>query len=166
MKQLWEYSLCIINKIPLSTYVVLVGILFAGLAFFTFWKGCKKGICYSVALLLIEYVFLIFCSAVLLRKSVPIRKYDFHLFWSYGQEALIAENIMNVLAFIPIGFLLGVSFKFISWRHAFLFALLFSISIELFQFVFYKGFCEIDDVMHNTAGCLMGYLLYIICRAS
>ena len=34
-----------------------------------------------------------------------------------------------------------------------------SITIEALQFCFMKGFSELDDVMHNTVGCLMGWLM-------
>ena len=34
-----------------------------------------------------------------------------------------------------------------------------SVTIEALQFWFMKGFSEVDDVMHNTVGCLIGYML-------
>lgn len=39
-----------------------------------------------------------------------------------------------------------------------------SVTIETLQFVMLRGFSEIDDVMHNTLGCLLGYGLYIIMK--
>ena len=30
---------------------------------------------------------------------------------------------------------------------------------SVLQFRFMKGFSEVDDVMHNTVGCLAGYIL-------
>ena len=35
-----------------------------------------------------------------------------------------------------------------------------SISIETLQFFLHRGFAELDDVLHNTLGCLIGWLLY------
>jgi len=32
-----------------------------------------------------------------------------------------------------------------------------SIGIEILQFVMKRGLSEVDDVMHNTIGCMMGY---------
>ncbi len=37
---------------------------------------------------------------------------------------------------------------------------LISISIEVLQFIFIRGFSEVDDVIHNTLGCAIGYGLY------
>jgi len=39
-----------------------------------------------------------------------------------------------------------------------------SISIEVLQLCFMKGFSELDDVMHNTVGCFVGYMLVKISR--
>lgn len=34
-----------------------------------------------------------------------------------------------------------------------------SLSIEAMQYIFHRGFAETDDVMHNTLGCVLGYML-------
>ena len=34
-----------------------------------------------------------------------------------------------------------------------------SVLIEALQFFFMRGFSEVDDVMHNTLGCLIGWFL-------
>ena len=34
-----------------------------------------------------------------------------------------------------------------------------SVTIEALQFFFMRGFSEVDDVMHNTIGCILGYIL-------
>ena len=37
-----------------------------------------------------------------------------------------------------------------------------STTIEVLQFCFMKGFSELDDVMHNTLGCILGYSLWLM----
>ena len=37
-------------------------------------------------------------------------------------------------------------------------------TIEALQFFFMRGFSELDDVMHNTLGCLIGFGFMIILR--
>lgn len=32
-----------------------------------------------------------------------------------------------------------------------------SFFIEILQLILCKGLCEVDDVMHKTLGCLIGY---------
>ena len=70
--------------------------------------------------------------------------------------------MMNVMVFIPVGLLLGIAFKQMTWWKALLIGCSISISIESLQFWFMKGFSEVDDVMHNTVGCIVGYIIYSI----
>lgn len=37
-------------------------------------------------------------------------------------------------------------------------------NIDCWQFVFMKGFSELDDVMHKMLGCMIGYGVYFIGR--
>ena len=94
-------------------FVVIIGII----ASFS-WKGVKTGLRYSSGLTLTGYIFLIFCSTVFLRKVGKIQRYDFHPFWSYNKPALLVENIMNVVVFIPAGLLIGVAFRRMTWWKA------------------------------------------------
>ena len=36
------------------------------------------------------------------------------------------------------------------------------LSIECFQLVTRRGYFEVDDVLHNTLGVIVGYLLYLL----
>lgn len=161
-KQLEDYALSLVHAIPYSIYEGIASISCLGLVVFIAWKGFKTGLWYSAALLLIEYIFLLFCSTVIFRPTGETRQYDFHPFWSYDRPELLVENIMNVIVFIPIGILLGITFKQMTWWKALLIGCSISITIEALQFCFLKGFSEVDDVMHNTVGCIMGYIIYSI----
>ena len=137
-----------------------------GTLLFISWKGLKTGIRLSSVLFLLEYIFLILCSTVFFRTTREIRKFDFHPFWSYkaigeGRTELLPENIMNVLAFVPIGLLFGIAFKHMAWWKVALIGCCISVSIEGLQFWLMKGFSELDDVMHNTMGCILGYLVFL-----
>ena len=162
LKELWKYSDRQIQHIP---YEYLIGVAFVviiGIIVSFWWKGFKKGLRYSSGLTLAGYIFLVFCSTVFLRKVGKIQRYDFHPFWSYNRSDLLVENIMNVVVFIPIGQLLGVAFKRMTWWKVMLIGCAISVTIEVLQFFFMKGFSEVDDVMHNTLGCLIGCG---VCRA-
>ena len=63
---------------------------------------------------------------------------------------------------MPIGFVAGFVFASKRWWKVILFGFGISVSIEAMQFFFKKGFAEFDDVMHNTLGCLLGYLLFLV----
>ena len=51
-----------------------------------------------------------------------------------------------------------------SWLVALLIGCSISITVEALQFWFMKGFSEVDDVMHNTLGCMIGYGIYAVAR--
>ena len=168
-EQFRTYIVSLYQNIPTEVYEGLLSVFCLGLVVFIAWKGFKIGLRYSVALLLIEYIFLIFCSTVFFRTTSELRKYDIHPFWSYkatqdGREDLLAENIMNVVVFIPVGLLLGIAFKQMTWWKALLIGCGISVTIESLQFFFMRGFSEVDDVMHNTLGCLLGYGIMTILR--
>ena len=46
-----------------------------------------------------------------------------------------------------------------SWLIVLLIGCSISVTIEALQFCFMRGFSEVDDVMHNTVGCLVGWFL-------
>lgn len=66
---------------------------------------------------------------------------------------------MNVVVFIPVGMLIGIAFKQVSWWKALLIGCSISVTIESLQFFLMRGFSELDDVVHNTVGCLIGWLM-------
>lgn len=164
-EQFRQYVINLYQNIPTEVYEGLLSIFCLGViglvAFFGWRRGWKK----VAGLLLAEYVFLLYCSTVICRKvSEGVVGHNFSPFWSYeaiknGREDLIAENIMNVVAFMPIGALLCGAFQSMTWWKAALIAGGLSISVEVMQFVYRLGFAEVDDVMHNIIGCVLGYML-------
>ena len=155
-----QYIISLYKDIPQEVYEGLLSIFCIGLVVFIVWKGFKTGLRYSATLLLIEYIFFLFCSTVIFRATGATRQYDFHPFWSYDRPDLLIENIMNVIVFIPVGMMLGSLLRVKgSWAIALLIGCSISLTIESLQFWFMKGFSELDDVMHNTLGCMMGYIL-------
>ena len=74
----------------------------------------------------------------------------------------ILENILgNIAIFIPFGLLLPIVQKDKS-KKIILYGLITSALIEIIQYVFALGSSDIDDLMLNTLGAVIGYLLYKI----
>jgi len=127
--------------------------------------GAKKGLRVFSLVVLIEIVVLILCATVFLRETAESRDYCLVPLWSYAMESqdlqysMYVENLMNVLMFVPFGFALGCAFNDMSWKKMMVVSLSMSAGIEILQYVMKKGFAEVDDVMHNTVGCVIGYLL-------
>ena len=158
-EQFRQYIINLYQDIPQEVYEGLLSVFCLGLVVFIAWKGLKKGLRYSAVLLLVEYIFLLFCSTVIFRTSGDTRQYDFHPFWSYSRPDLFVENLMNVVVFIPVGLLLGIAFKQVTWWKALLIGCGISVTIEALQFFLMRGFSEVDDVLHNTLGCLIGWCM-------
>ena len=97
---------------------------------------------------------------------------------------------MNVIVFIPVGMILGSllrvkgswskygswfkvkgsstseATKSMTWLIVLLIGCSISVTIEALQFCFMRGFSEVDDVMHNTIGCILGYSLWLMVHGS
>lgn len=118
---------------------------------------------FSVKGVLLLYVMLLLTVTVIHRTNTIGNGYNFLPFWSYieaireGRNDLAAEMIMNVVIFIPLGVLLGLAFKDIKWKRAFIVSFGLSFCIETLQLLFNRGFAEFDDLFHNVLGSLLGF---------
>ena len=110
----------------------------------------------------------ILCQTLLLRTPEAHQTAPQPLFASYralldgGKPEILRSNLMNVLLFMPLGLcgclLWGKQTR--GWQAAIVTAalLLFSCGIEWAQFETGRGVCELDDILHNTLGGLLGSL--------
>ena len=64
---------------------------------------------------------------------------------------------MNVAVFVPVGLMLGIILKQRAWWTALLIGMGVSVGVEVSQLMMNRGLCEVDDVIHNTLGCAIGY---------
>ena len=67
------------------------------------------------------------------------------------------QYLLNVLFFIPYGLLFPWKDN---WKRVFVTAMVLSLLIELSQFIFNLGWCEVDDVIINTLGAMIGYWIW------
>ncbi len=82
-----------------------------------------------------------------------------------GSFAIIIAHINvfgNILIFIPFGIYLQLYLKDKSILKSFVITLISSVIIEVVQFAFGIGIADIDDVILNTVGGLIGILIYKI----
>lgn len=80
-----------------------------------------------------------------------------------NQDIWITNLFGNVLAFLPLGFFLPLLFKSYNrfWK-TFGAVFLTTASVEIIQFMTMVGSFDIDDIILNTLGGALGYLLFII----
>lgn len=113
----------------------------------------------SIISFLIPYVLFIIGETLIFRTVTIEPEYSFELFWSYKEWGKYwFEIIANVVAFIPLGFML---YKLWGWK-GILAALLFSSGIEIIQLVTHRGLFEFDDIFDNAIGTVMGCVPVIL----
>ncbi|SFP02824.1 VanZ like family protein [Prevotella sp. tf2-5] len=148
------------REIPSCVFEGLLSMLVLGGVIALIIKGFKRGYRYLLEILLVEYVFLIYCSTVFFRTTNEFHKYNFSPFWSYAVSSdgciFTPDKFMNILIFIPVGLLIGITFRSVNWWKAMIAGIVISSGIELLQLLLRRGMSELDDVFHNTIGCLIG----------
>ena len=111
----------------------------------------------------IEYLVLLICATVIFRDSTCALGVEFVPFWNYNEYFtmdVLYESLLNIVMFIPVGFCTSVFLKRPLLVKIFLLSMVLSCSIEVTQYLLRCGFCETNDVMNNTAGGVIGYLIY------
>ena len=164
-----DYVEAVIRSVPCWGYGIALGIFIIGSAIAFIKKGRNKGLRISAQLFLLFYVVVLFCSTVFFRTTTTIIHSPFDFFWHYeviGQQwsSLFPEILLNVSVFFPIGFAFGMAFRKLKGWQVVLAGMGISVGIEMLQWFFRKGFADVDDVMHNVLGCLLGYLVYWIVK--
>lgn len=71
-----------------------------------------------------------------------------------------AGIILNILLFLPLGYLLSILVPNRKSRCIILVGIISSIAIELAQYFLEMGYCETDDVIHNTLGTAIGVWIW------
>ena len=80
-----------------------------------------------------------------------------------GTSVVVENLIGNIIGFVPFGYILPLIYK--NKRKFWLITLLtaeFSLFIELTQLMLRVGSCDIDDIILNTCGGMLGYGLFFI----
>lgn len=117
--------------------------------------------------LLAGYIYIVLASLVLTRNTGAVYTHRFRPFWSYrlilqGSRICLWQDLLNIILFIPIGFLTKITFPKWKLRHVMLAGTATSVVLEILQYFLRKGLCETDDVINNTIGTLIGYGIVLI----
>jgi glycopeptide antibiotics resistance protein len=96
-------------------------------------------------------------------KSANLVLFDsIRLMWRSGDYWLIFKNIFgNIMLFFPLGLLLPLISRFFdSWRVMFVVGFGTSFAIEVLQYEFAQRIFDIDDILLNGFGALVGLILF------
>ena len=68
----------------------------------------------------------------------------------------------NIILFLPFAFILRSAFNIGKLKPVLLLTILLSAAIEMVQYIFQIGLADIDDIILNTIGAIIGFFLYRI----
>ena len=90
-------------------------------------------------------------------------------FWNYREEvglfAMFTNLFGNVIIFIPFGFFMPMASKYRSIFSAVFYSFGLSLCVETFQLITKVGSFDVDDLLLNTVGGLVGYLIFVLGEA-
>ena len=78
----------------------------------------------------------------------------------FSKEFAINGVVQNILLYYPLGYLLPILFPQLKPKHVILIGCLCSIATEATQYLLKLGWCETDDVIHNTLGTAIGVWIW------
>lgn len=127
-----------------------------------FCRGWKKSTIHPSTFMLVIYGEVLLQTAFLSREPGTRRGVDLKLFSTWGYTSVDhAFFIENIMMFVPFGILMPIVFKKMQkMRWCVLAGVLCSCGIEVSQLMTQRGFCQLDDVVTNTAGTLLGWLIW------
>ena len=106
---------------------------------------------------------LLFDASAILPLRVNLRPLK-QLLWFASRRDLLLNLGGNVCLFIPSGIILPILYRRLNkfWKVTAAGALL-SLCVELLQLPFFTRATDVDDLLLNTLGVMLGYGLYALC---
>ena len=142
-------------------------------------------LCFVCYMILLVY-FLFFSEEYGRNELYTTYQYNFTLFrelrryiayrHQIGISYFLINVVGNVVAFMPFGFLVPVMYReqrkdvvfigkyFRSFLFVTMLGFVFSLCIETVQMLTKVGCFDVDDLMLNTLGVILGYIIYYICK--
>ena len=153
--------------------VIIVAICIAGLAVIVRVSDNQ----HTVGVLFASYIIAVLIITLLVRtydvevRTIlnPFTKYEFlgKGFVKDGwkcfskNEGIITEILLNILLFVPMGFLVpALQESFRRWWKVLLLGLGFSLFIECTQLVLHIGCFDTADLVHNALGAVVGFVIW------
>lgn len=79
-----------------------------------------------------------------------------------GMFAVFTNLFGNILIFVPYGFFVAMASKYRGFWKTFLYSFWLSLGVEIFQLVTRVGSFDVDDILLNTLGGVIGYIVFAV----
>ena len=156
-----------VNRIIIS---VIAFAVFCAVSIFLYKKHKFNKVQCGAAILLSLYIVVLLYFTVVGRYSHEEYEYQINFFTSYrwffqyNGEQVLRQLLINFVMLMPVGFLLPVVIKS---KHKYLItmalSLLLTVFIETMQLITKCGSFEVDDIINNFIGAVLGMLIYALC---
>ena len=141
-------------------------------------KGKRSFLSFSALVYVAEFLYVTLLS----REIGTEMDYQLSFLWEYRLAFEIREGKLvvqsmawveqirdNILLFVPFGIFAGEFLerrngKEASWKRTLAIGFIASATVEVLQLVFRIGLFELDDMLNNTIGIGIGYLIYRVGR--
>ena len=156
-----------VNRIIIS---VIAFAVFCAVSIFLYKKHKFNKLQCSAAILLSLYIVVLLYFTVTGRYSHEEYEYQINFFTSYrwffkyNGEQVLRQLLINLVMIMPVGFLLPVVIK-AKYKYLITMALslLLTVFIETMQLITKCGSFEVDDIINNFIGAVLGMLIYALC---
>ncbi len=150
---------------PMLTLFIVI-IMISRISFIIINK--EKVVLYKDIFILLSILYLLMLYFMLLSTDFSISGVNLYLFremtrYSIGSKAFVYNVIGNIALFVPFGFILSYFIKAKKIRHVVIPSFIVSLSAELIQYQIGRAF-DVDDILLNTIGALIGFMVYISLR--
>ena len=127
-----------------------------------------------VLYILFVFYFLIFSDWY--GRTGEMQEYHYNLvlfkeikrFWNYrgqlGAFATFTNLFGNIVIFLPFGFFMPMASRYRSFFLTLFYSFGVSFFVECFQLVTRVGSFDVDDMLLNTFGGVIGYIVFAICN--
>ena len=126
--------------------------------------------------LYIIFVFFFLLISEIYGRTGEMQEYHYNLvlfkeikrFWNYRKQLGIfatATNLLgNVLIFLPFGFFMAMASKYRSFLSTLVYSFALSLTVEISQLFMKVGCFDVDDLLLNTIGGMLGFITFAVCN--
>ena len=126
--------------------------------------------------LYIIFVFYFLLISEIYGRTGEMQEYHYNLvlfreikrFWNYRRQLGIfatATNLLgNVLIFLPFGFFMAMASKYRSFLSTLVYSFALSLTVEISQLFMKVGCFDVDDLVLNTIGGMLGFITFAVCN--
>lgn len=145
--------------------IVIITVILVTLRLASIFKSSKKVVIYRELIMLLFIIYILCLFHIVTFQDINYGTNNFVPFkeifrYDIGSAKFIKNIVGNIIMFIPYGFFASYFLKNRKFSTIGILAIIVSLTIEIVQLNIGRVF-DIDDVILNTIGAIIGYLLYV-----